>query len=590
MLFFCKPFLWANIMQIAKRQFSNWNVCGQKKCLLCPGKWWEDSVPKLPVAPRWKLLSCNNFFTVRTCASSSPSLRDSLAAAYAAPRSRTTPLCELSSYYSQLISSSLSAWRATTTQMHHWKMVSVLPSGPSLFGPPNMEFYPPTYHVPRVSSSKNIHLRSSSMPEAVFIQQQQQLAAFKPGRVRHPSGHHQAPVMVSLRRSHTNVADLPRKGFRPRYYEGCELPGLYVARSRSNIAAMGLKPENVYRPSQGLPSKGISRAASFYHHRELNSRSMGFLASANSRSSLALPTSQSCKDLSQPLHVDCSVEYDLGHQPKIPKDSAPLLIIHPAFQNTSTNSVNVSNTEVQNQQTRFHPYSSIPSSPYSEVDHKSKSSSGHGTSLASSSLSSTSSASHKLPTSALPPPPPKAGPQHHIRGYSNKVARHSSFLVTSPPKMVALSRMTPNNKFHLSMPDIAGQEADVQAGLDQRKFAASAPNRGRSSNLLYNQKAQHVHHQNSKARLNLNAKLEAVRKLSSSSVESSSHCDSGLGTPISLMEAASSSTTASQSSSHLSKWRSSMSGKPLKYIWTTVVQVRVPPSPRETSLFMKYIW
>lgn len=410
------------------------------------------------------------------------------------------------------------------------------------------------------------------MPEAVYIQQQQQLAAFKPGRVRHPSGHHQAPVMVSLRRSHTNVADLPRKGFRPRYYEGCELPGLYVARSRSNIAAMGLNPENVYRPSQGLPSKGISRAASFYHHRELNSRSMGFLASANSRSSLALPTSQSCKDLSQPLHVDCSVEYDLGHQPKIPKDSAPLLIIHPAFQNTD--SVNVSNTEVQ-QQTRFHPYSSIPSSPYSEVDHKSKSSSGHGTSLASSSLSSTSSASHKLPTSALPQQPqPKAGPQHHGggRGYSNKVARHSSFLVTSPPKMVALSRMTPNNKFHLSMPDIAGQEADVQAE-NQRKFAASAPNRGRSRDLLYNQKAQHVHHQNSKARLNLNAKLEAVRKLSSSSVESSSHCDSGLGTPISLMEA-SSSTTASQSSSHLSKWRSSMSGKPLKYIWSTV---REPP-------------
>ena len=439
-------------------------------------------------------------------------------------------------------------------------MVSVLPSGPSLFGPPpvpNMEFYPPvpTYHVPRVSSSKNIHLRSTSMPEAVYIQQQQQLAAFKP-RVRHPSGHgvhhghgpgHQptgAPVMVSLRRSHTNVADLPRKGFRPRYYDGCELPGLYVARSRSNIAALGLNPENVYRPSQGLPSKGISRAASFYHHREFsNSRSMGFLASANSRSSLALPTSQSCKDLSQPLHVDCSVEYDLGHQPKIPKDSAPLLIIHPAYQNSG--GTPSTSTEVPS---RFHPYNSIPSSPYSEVDHKSKSSSGHGTSLASSSLSSSSSASHKLP------------PTSAVNRYAvNKVARHSSFLVTSPPKMVALSRMTPNNKFHLSMPDIHDEAEAVE---NSRKFAASAPHGGRNGRLLHNQKAQHVHHQNSKARLNLNAKLEAVRKLSSSSVESSSHCDSGLGTPISLMEARSSSTTASQSSSHLSKWRSSMSGKP----------------------------
>ena len=102
--------------------------------------------------------------------------------------------------------------------------------------------------------------------------------------------------------------------------------------------------------------KGISRASSFaYHHRDHSmqaARSLGFLASANSRSSLALPgsmgipqgsnpnqcppsnnnnssSSQSCKDLSQPLHVDCSVEYDLGNQPKIPKDSAPLLIIHP---------------------------------------------------------------------------------------------------------------------------------------------------------------------------------------------------------------------------------------------------------------------
>lgn len=37
------------------------------------------------------------------------------------------------------------------------------------------------------------------------------------------------------------------------------------------------------------------------------------------------------KSLSEPLYVDCSVEYDLGEQPVIPPDSAPLLSIHPEF-------------------------------------------------------------------------------------------------------------------------------------------------------------------------------------------------------------------------------------------------------------------
>ena len=191
--------------------------------------------------------------------------------------------------------------------------------------------------------------------------------------------------MVSLRRSHTNVSDFAHGGRKggyghrqqtSRYWnEGCELQtGMYLARSRSNIAALGLNPEAVYRPSSqinhghataaGLPkapsgSTGISRASSFYHHRDhpmQAARSLGFLASANSRSSLALPssmtaissncpggagnTSQSCKDLSQPLHVDCSVEYDLGNQPKIPKDSAPLLIIHPGYQQQLTQKLN----------------------------------------------------------------------------------------------------------------------------------------------------------------------------------------------------------------------------------------------------------
>ena len=233
--------------------------------------------------------------------------------------------------------------------------------------------------------------------------------------------------MVSLRRSHTNVSDFTHGGRAKGGYGGCRQPNrywnegceiqsgtMYLARSRSNIAALGLNPEAVYRPSTqitqipGLPhghpalvtsktsNTGISRASSFYHHRDHSlqaARSLGFLASANSRSSLALPSmvqgsnsgnnpnqnpsnsSQSCKDLSQPLHVDCSVEYDLGNQPKIPKDSAPLLIIHPGYQNKQKQEQREQQQNSAGPASRFHPYSStsIPSSPFSEVDHKSKS-------------------------------------------------------------------------------------------------------------------------------------------------------------------------------------------------------------------------
>jgi hypothetical protein len=93
-----------------------------------------------------------------------------------------------------------------------------------------------------------------------------------------------------------------------------------------------------------------------------------------------------------------------------------------------------------------------------------------------------------------------------------------------------------------------------------------------------------------KARQNLNAKLEAVRKLSSGSSGASSggsaqsgsqNCDSGLGTPISLIDEISSSSMRSTSSgsqnsgSHLSKWRSSMSGKTENFIKFTLFSVRL---------------
>ena len=508
---------------------------------------------------------------------------------------------------------------------------------------PNPSGFYPNYHVPRLSASKSIHLRSQSMPEAVYVAQQQQQhqpppqpihapVAFKPARVRHPSGYasgHQAPqpVMVSLRRSHTNVADFSARkasyGRPNRYWnhEGCELPsgGLYLARSRSNIAALGLNPEAVYRPSQlhHLPKSGsgISRASSFYHHRDHalpSARSLGFLASSNSRSSLALPASnsstQSCKDLSQPLHVDCSVEYDLGNQPKIPKDSAPLLIIHPAYQQNRKQQEQQQNSN-QGPASRFHPYNStsMSSSPLmSEAKGPgggAGSSSGHGTSVSSSSgLSSNSSSPQNNNLQRLNPG--QRYPNTHASGIHparRGIARHSSFLVTSPPRMVALTSTpnphmmlmpTPMNRqrssialenrslFHLSMPDIKAHPDNSNDYHKQgHKLTASQPSKDAHRQWTHNERAQHRHHAAerllqqknqaqgvSKARLNLGAKLEAVRKLSSTasdSTQSSSHCDSGLGTPISFLDEVSSLTTSSQNSSHLSKWRSSMSGKTL---------------------------
>ena len=429
------------------------------------------------------------------------------------------------------------------------------------------------YHVPR-QTAKSIHLRSQSMPEAVYLQHQQAMKQatqppppqFKPARMRHPSGTQSGSngiQMVSLRRSHTNVADFSRR--RPpqtRYWnEGCELPSygpMYLARSRSNIAALGLNPEAVYRPN-GLPKTSINRASSFYHHRDhrpmQTARSLGFLAASNlshSRSSITERPgafSQSCKDLSQPLHVDCSVEYDLGNQPKIPKDSAPLLIIHPAYAQDTGLTETASNS-------RFHPYNSSSTSMISPgTDFKSKgSSSGHGTSLASSSLSSTSSGSR------LPP-----GQRYPV----SKIARHSSFLITSPPRMVALDNSqilmqkggTPINRqngghhrslLHLSMPDIQAK-VEAKPKLEQVQRWN-----------LHNKKAQHRHHLPQKQNLS-HAKLGEVvnRKLSASSTASSSHCDSGFATPTTsfLDDAVENASTRSSSQNSLSKLRSSMSGK-----------------------------
>ena len=105
---------------------------------------------------------------------------------------------------------------------------------------------------------------------------------------------------------------------------------------------------------------------------------------------------------------------------------------------------------------------------------------------------------------------------------------------------------------------------------------AGSGNNGNAPSGSSNSSTNREKTRENKARQNLNAKLEAVRKLSSGSSGASSggsaqsgsqNCDSGLGTPISLIDEISSSSMRSSSSgsqnsgSHLSKWRSSMSGK-----------------------------
>ena len=151
--------------------------------------------------------------------------------------------------------------------------------------------------------------------------------------------------------------------------------------------------------------------------------------------------------------------------------------------------------------------------------------------------------------------------------------------------------------FHLSMPDIANEQKDASAVGGTPAGGQSGGNSA-PRQWTHNRKAQHRHF---KAKMNLNPKLEAVRKHSSdsgTSVEDSttnsnsviansasggqiasrpSNCDSGLGTPVSLLDemavsATTSSSLAGSSTGHnssqgssgagqLSKWRSSMSGK-----------------------------
>ena len=527
---------------------------------------------------------------------------------------------------------------------------------------------------------KNIHMRSQSMPEDAYIKynlQQQQIQqhstqmyhnhALPQQQQQHLSQQQQnisklekrmsfanptgGTSNVNLKRSQTNAADLGARlsavqhfvNERQRFEASTNSLNTMAARSRSNIAALNWNfgETELYTSRVPNTSTNLSRATSFYHRDQMQSaRSMGFLGPPP-------------KDLSRPLHVDCSVEYDLGNQPRIPKNSAPLLIIHPAYQPQ-----------------RFHPYASNidfnrdlsltshysgeaatssprwPSCRFTAGYHHNQQQQQQHQQLPKFDFEVTQSA------------PPK--PQHRI-------TRHSSFLVGGNVSSRQVSQFRPivpedessffnhqpyhqtrsfapcteastmtelleshhpvagvtNNNyqsqhqmsniikrsksihnsskgFHLSMPDLSLEEN------------ASHYQHLRKQQMALRNNGQHQHPK-SRARTNLEAKLEAARKMSSESRDSGtsldSHqsdvlnmmpsfideddmlnddtysvasppqksdsgtghpsqafSDSGLGTPSSLMDqdamdhGTSCSSSNSSSSSSVSKWKSSVSG------------------------------
>ena len=56
------------------------------------------------------------------------------------------------------------------------------------------------------------------------------------------------------------------------------------------------------------------------------------------------------KDFSKPLFVDCSIEYELPNAPKIPKNSLPILMIHPGYQQKKRQQIQQQQLQQQQQQ------------------------------------------------------------------------------------------------------------------------------------------------------------------------------------------------------------------------------------------------
>ena len=96
-----------------------------------------------------------------------------------------------------------------------------------------------------------------------------------------------------------------------------------TSRSLSNYAP---------RPQPGLSIGGsvqapqVSRSSSVASH-----RGMEQVKKSTSSGTRGLIRPPAGKDFSKPLFVDCSIEYELPNAPKIPKNSLPILMIHPGY-------------------------------------------------------------------------------------------------------------------------------------------------------------------------------------------------------------------------------------------------------------------
>ena len=298
------------------------------------------------------------------------------------------------------------------------------------------------------STAAALHLRSQSVPEAVYLEQQQQhgqqvglplplppqplvlqrASPTKQFRVMHFHGHPPPPpppppAVPGLRRSHTNATEFAAS--RRRFQSGAARLGVssscYAARqfgSNQHLnlecgagAALntffppppplpppppvplpghlaGFQPEETARGHlhQRHPlSRSRSNAASLrpqpppppqpsfhLHHNPLYTRSTSHLfhrgsppaASAQFAASSLGGGGGGCGSLQmlllqQPLHVDCSIEYDLGKQPLIPAGSEPLLIVDPAY------AAAAAERRQERQEARLRSASSAPLSPSS---------------------------------------------------------------------------------------------------------------------------------------------------------------------------------------------------------------------------------
>lgn len=219
------------------------------------------------------------------------------------------------------------------------------------------------------TTMKNLHYRTQSLPESVYQHQMLHLTQHGAGADYHHSlhghhglgnplvSHHQAHIKKrnALRRSQTSVCDLLQSS---------------LAHHRPSPLTAGLYEQFLPPPNFnaiGLPvsrtGHRVSRAQSFYvpgsqagHHYSMARHEAQAQAAHHYNNSVYscdqaqaaswyrgsvpnLPQSSypapapPQKNVTTPLFVDCSVEYDLGEQPVIPKDSEPLLTIHPEYVN-----------------------------------------------------------------------------------------------------------------------------------------------------------------------------------------------------------------------------------------------------------------